>query len=687
MRPSLSKLLPTLRYVQVVVLAACTLAANASHLVGGGITYTYLGETSPGSGQFRYRISVRFYLNCGDDSSYPNILQFIGGENGTIPVGVYKENPDLPNAPKQLQTTAQLQLVEYAVITPDLPSGCVLGTGACAEQSFLEGEVVVPANVGGYHLFFDAYARNGEIDNLSNPDSQGIGYYAYIPPATIANSSPTWLGISVPYVCIGDTTTFSNSAEDVDGDSLVFAFVEPLASQVDFGGVSPPPNPLAWPLNGVGYLGGFSATAPFGPDGYAFINSTTGATAFSATTLGNWSVCVEIREYRNGVLIGRILNDMQLLSSACPDNNAPIPDLPPGDTALVTSYTVDAGGTLCIPLFFVDPDGDTIKVKATGTIFDEGETNPPAQMVGPLVGDSLVNAQFCWPTGCDQFRDEPYLFNVVVSDQECPPGTVTYVFEVTVTPTPEPQLEGPAVVCEDQTTATYCVEPLPGASYDWTVNGGSIVDGDGTNCVSVFWSEEGQRSLELERTALCVTSSTRLVDVFPPPQAAFEMDPDTLCEGLRLRAIDLSQGASSYQWVSSRGDSLTTAEPEFRVSFSDSVVFTLVVTSPEGCSDTTYNTFAPGSYKELVQYYVPNVFSPNGDNKNDRFGLVSNSLLEDCTTLEVWDRWGKEMFTSTDNRKTWSGLAPNGERAPEGVYFYELDVFGDVFRGNVHLLR
>ena len=99
---------------------------------------------------------------------------------------------------------------------------------------------------------------------------------------------------------------------------------------------------------------------------------------------------------------------------------------------------------------------------------------------------------------------------------------------------------------------------------------------------------------------------------------------------------------------------------------------------------------------------VPNIFTPNGDGINDEFHVFypdipgSNPLLTmDYYNMLIYDRWGREVFKSTDdiNGWEWDGTA-NGSTAPEAVYFYivEYDSFceeGGVQRitGYVTLLR
>jgi gliding motility-associated-like protein len=70
---------------------------------------------------------------------------------------------------------------------------------------------------------------------------------------------------------------------------------------------------------------------------------------------------------------------------------------------------------------------------------------------------------------------------------------------------------------------------------------------------------------------------------------------------------------------------------------------------------------------------IPNVFSPNGDGKNDYFtvGGIDADLVSDFS-LRVFNRWGQQV-ASTTNVKGWNGRS-SGDEAPDGVYYFFMDL-------------
>ena len=114
----------SIRYLLLLLVFACCHRANATHIVGGDLGYQYLGETAPGTGEYRYKLILRLFVNCGPSSSYPSVIDILGSESTGLPVGVYPDDPANPNANKQLMQTAYLYVTSYGVITPNLPAGC-----------------------------------------------------------------------------------------------------------------------------------------------------------------------------------------------------------------------------------------------------------------------------------------------------------------------------------------------------------------------------------------------------------------------------------------------------------------------------------------------------------------------------------------------------------------------------------
>jgi gliding motility-associated-like protein len=60
---------------------------------------------------------------------------------------------------------------------------------------------------------------------------------------------------------------------------------------------------------------------------------------------------------------------------------------------------------------------------------------------------------------------------------------------------------------------------------------------------------------------------------------------------------------------------------------------------------------------------IPNVFTPNGDGKNDEFVISGNGIK--TFSIEIYNRWGKKEFESSEITHSW-----DGKKVTDGTYFY-----------------
>lgn len=69
-------------------------------------------------------------------------------------------------------------------------------------------------------------------------------------------------------------------------------------------------------------------------------------------------------------------------------------------------------------------------------------------------------------------------------------------------------------------------------------------------------------------------------------------------------------------------------------------------------------------------YTLPNVFTPGGDGFNDLFGPFPYRFVKSID-IQIFNRWGQEIFTTTDPDIKWDGTNQNnGNELSDGTYFY-----------------
>lgn len=107
-------------------------------------------------------------------------------------------------------------------------------------------------------------------------------------------------------------------------------------------------------------------------------------------------------------------------------------------------------------------------------------------------------------------------------------------------------------------------------------------------------------------------------------------------------------------------------------SASGSYLVTAVVNAP--CQTDTLrqwvNVVDCDSLDKECVLEIPNVFTPNGDGVSDRFA-IDFPCLPTTFKITVFNRWGEEVFETTDGNLSWDGTQ-NDNAVPEGVYFYTI---------------
>lgn len=92
--------------------------------------------------------------------------------------------------------------------------------------------------------------------------------------------------------------------------------------------------------------------------------------------------------------------------------------------------------------------------------------------------------------------------------------------------------------------------------------------------------------------------------------------------------------------------------------------------------------------KDVDEFLIPNVFTPNADGSNDLYFITATGLEE--FNLTILNRWGQTMYESDDVNAGWDGTF-NGNPCPDGTYFYIIkakNLQGDIVKhGHLTLNR
>ncbi len=157
---------------------------------------------------------------------------------------------------------------------------------------------------------------------------------------------------------------------------------------------------------------------------------------------------------------------------------------------------------------------------------------------------------------------------------------------------------------------------------------------------------------------------------------------DFIADNNEVNSMDTKVQFSNYsidadQYIWDFGDDVSIVDPtlenpehEFP---EDEALYnvTLIAISDKGCRDTS--AVAIKVIEEEI-YYMPNSFTPNGDDINQVFKpeFSTGVSLEDFS-LYIYNRWGQTVFESHDINRGWNGTyGENGEVLQSGVYIWTM---------------
>ena len=221
-----------------------------------------------------------------------------------------------------------------------------------------------------------------------------------------------------------------------------------------------------------------------------------------------------------------------------------------------------------------------------------------------------------------------------------------------------------------------------GDVYLWTTTDGNIVSGDSTLTPTI--NAGGTYTLTTLNTINGCTDSSNVFIQEIVVSAIISANPTTGMMPLTVDFVNIGVADSSY-WDFANGQTFgdTSTTSSSSIVYETQGTYVVTLTSFVGeCSISTQVTIEVIGISILI---VPNVFTPNGDGKNDVFEFIFENLTElNCV---IFNRWGKQVAEITAPDKSW-----DGKNGSDGTYFYVLKAKGldDVdynLKGTVTLIR
>tara|TARA_B100000508_G_scaffold141093_1_gene146532 strand:- start:38340 stop:41909 length:3570 start_codon:yes stop_codon:yes gene_type:complete len=263
--------------------------------------------------------------------------------------------------------------------------------------------------------------------------------------------------------------------------------------------------------------------------------------------------------------------------------------------------------------------------------------------------------------------------------------------EVTFTSAALTMFSDTALCVGDQGTAiaTSAVPGLTFSNFDWSAD--SIIDsGDGTN--EINFSPSSSQYIYVTATASngCIITDSIFVAVSNISSSTVDasVSDNEVPVGTTVTLTASPSGGYSYTWtpdenLSDPNSQTTDAYVE------ENTTFTVQVSDGICTKEATVTVKVFEFVCEEPFVFVPNAFTPNGDNENDVL-YVRSTIVEELV-FRVYNRWGEKVFETDDIDKGWDGTF-RGKKLDPDVYDYYLDGYcidGQSFliQGNITLIR
>lgn len=274
--------------------------------------------------------------------------------------------------------------------------------------------------------------------------------------------------------------------------------------------------------------------------------------------------------------------------------------------------------------------------------------------------------------------------------------------------------------CDSLATLNLTVNPMPNASFaanyedgcaplqvtfsnsggssgtcQWNLGNGVV----SSNCGTVVgtYNSFGCYDVSLQITSAAGCSSTLTLDdivcVNPQPEASFVVNSQQLSNfDPTANFTNTSTGHVSQTWNFGDGSGTSTLNnPQHTYPEAAGYYYvTLVVANSHGCVDSTTQLIVVDN---VVVFYVPNTFTPDGDVYNETFRPIFTAGFDIYQyQMVIFNRWGEIIFESNNSEIGWDGTY-GGNTCQDGTYIWQItykeigkDKRNEI-RGHFNLLR
>ena len=339
-----------------------------------------------------------------------------------------------------------------------------------------------------------------------------------------------------------------------------------------------------------------------------------------------------------------------------------------GNNTITYNYT-DANGCN-------DSESQIITVNELPTVDLGNDLTIPCRastLITPIISNGSSPYSFLWNDGSTSgtLNVEEGTITLTVTDNNGCIGTDQTIISQDITPIAT--ISGGGEICDDGTTATidFSFNGLLPWNLTYTNNGvSSSVNNIITSNYTISTATPGQYNIavadDINACEADIIGTNIDIILNPVPNPVINPNFYEIYPG---EEILIHAGTYAYYWWYTNTDSLL-SENEYLLVDSTLTTY-IVVETDKGCIGTSSNAIV--KFIPRVELFIPNTFTPNGDEHNDLFVIIGNKI--EVYNLTIFNRWGKEIYSTNDINKFWDGKF-NGKAVQEGKYTYYIEIIG-----------
>ncbi|MBK9285833.1 MAG: gliding motility-associated C-terminal domain-containing protein [Sphingobacteriaceae bacterium] len=218
------------------------------------------------------------------------------------------------------------------------------------------------------------------------------------------------------------------------------------------------------------------------------------------------------------------------------------------------------------------------------------------------------------------------------------------------------------------------------------INGGTLYAWNSSSNTANTETVNAAGNYIVTYTNVCGSSSAAISiyqsTLFPD----FTFNPDGGVAPVLITFSNTSLNNSNNQWQFGNGNTSVLNSPNFNYTSPGTYTVTLIIENPDGCFASVTKTLV---INDLGFGPIPQVFTPNGDGKNDLFEIKGLHQFPH-NELVIYNRWGNLIHKKSPYENNWDGTSEKTSgKLPAGTYYFILklgDANNTVYRGYVQVM-